>query len=410
MRLVIHLAAIGCALLGTLRAEVARVAITTPEPKVWTGQKLPLMVELRSRGSFSGSASFSLPKIPRTVMMKLESVVVSSKTLEGESWFIQTHEFALFSQQSGPLQIPEFPVRFGSREGFTDPVQEIDTMVPAITVEIERPPGSEDIGFLITTESLEVSETWDPQPGTTTAELGSIFKRSITQRADQMTGMALIPAPLDATDGIRVYPPKAETSDSTERGDFSGERRETITYLVEKPGTLTFPEIRYTWWNPEKEELESKLLPAVTVEVAAPPSPPAASDQRADWRWWLSLAVIAGLLAWKRAWLVGRIERQWRKWHPPERVARKALLKACRGNDARSASRAWFRWLAARPEDFIVSGELGEQITDLERSLYGPDPGGGWRGGALADAFRANLKAHQLTRGQDRHAMLPELN
>ena len=404
------LAVFGCAMLSIVHAEVSPVAVTAPAPKVWTGQKLPLVVELRSRGSFAGSASFSLPRIPRTVMVKLDSVVVSSEELEGESWFIQTHEFALFSQQSGPLEIPEFPVRFGSRDGFTDPVKEIDAKVPAISVEIQRPPGSEDIGFLITTDSLDVSESWDPQPGSTTAELGAVFKRTIIQRASQMTGMALIPAPLEATDGIRVYPPKAETSDKTERGEFSGERRDTITYLIEKPGTLTFPEIRYTWWNPKEQKLESKILPGVTIEVAAPPSPPSVSEKRNSWRWWLFAAALAGLLAWKRAPLVRIIKQLWQRWHPPESVARKALLRACHKNDPASANQAWLRWLDSCPEGFVASADLKQQTTALGRLLYGRDPGGSWSGNALADAFRTNLKALQPSRRRDRQADLPELN
>ena len=229
------------------RAEVAPVAIRIPEAKAWIGQRLPFYVELRARGSFAGAASFSLPEIPRTVILKVGNPVVSSQEIDGDSWFVQTHEFALFSQQSGTLQIPGFEVRFASRDGFTGPVKEQQAQVPAARIEIQRPPGSESIGFLVTTESLDLTENWEPQPQPQPGpvKVGAIFKRTIIQRAAQITGMALAAAPTDAPDGVRVYPGQPEVTDKTERGDFLGERRETITYQLQKPGSFELPELSY---------------------------------------------------------------------------------------------------------------------------------------------------------------------
>ncbi len=224
-----------------LHAGIEPVVIRVPEAKAWIGQRLPLYVELRARGSFAGAASFSLPEIPRTVIIKIGNPVVSSQQIDGESWFVQMHEFVLFSQQSGTVEIPAFEVRFGSHDGFTGPVIEQQAQVPGTSIEIQRPPGSESISFLITTESLDLSENWQPepqrQPGPVKA--GAIFKRTIVQRAAQMTGMALTATPTDAPDGVRVYPGQPEVTDKTERGDFLGERRETITYQLQKPGSLS---------------------------------------------------------------------------------------------------------------------------------------------------------------------------
>ena len=122
-----------------------------------TGQRMPFYVELRARGSFAGTASFAMPEILRTFILKVGNPVVSSQEIDGESWFVQTHEFALFSQQSGSVEIPEFEVRFGSRDSFTGPVKEQQAQVPAAYVEILSPPGSESVGFLVTTESLDLT-------------------------------------------------------------------------------------------------------------------------------------------------------------------------------------------------------------------------------------------------------------
>ena len=211
-------------------AEVAPVTAFAPDAKAWVGQRLPFYIELRAPGSFAGTASFDLPQLPRTLLLKIGEPVVSSQQLEGETWFVQTHEFALFSQEPGTLKVPAISVRFSRRKGFTGPASDVKAKTPSITVDIQRPPGSGKHGFLVTTGSFDVTERWDPKPGP--ANVGVIFKRTIVQRAQQLPGMALAPAPTNSPDGIRAYPGVAVTNDKLARGEFLGERRETITYLV----------------------------------------------------------------------------------------------------------------------------------------------------------------------------------
>ena len=107
-----------------------------------------------SSGSFGGAASFTIPQVPGTVIVKVGDPIVSSEQIEGESWFVQSHEFALFSQRDGSIEMPEFPVHFGTRKGFTGPVTEVDEKVPGFSIQIERPPRTDPNRFLITTESL----------------------------------------------------------------------------------------------------------------------------------------------------------------------------------------------------------------------------------------------------------------
>ncbi len=97
--------------------------------------------------------------------MKVGNLVVSSQDIDGRSKFVQNHEFALFSQKTGLLEVPAISVRFAGREGFTGPAVDVQAQVPGWKVEIRRPPG-----------------------------------------------------------GIDVYPGSARTHDQFERGDFLGER------------------------------------------------------------------------------------------------------------------------------------------------------------------------------------------
>jgi hypothetical protein len=378
---------IGCVMLvPSSVAEAMPVAVRLPETKAWVGQRVPFFVELRAAGSFAGSASFDLPEIPGAMVMKIGTPSVGSEEIEGQTWFVQSHEFALFSQKPGSLEFPAFPVRFSQREGFSGPASDVRTESPGFKITIQRPPGSENIPFLVTTESLDVTETWDPAPGS--AEFGAVFKRTIIQRAPQVPGMALVPAPTAAPEGIRVYPGSAETNDKLDRGDFLGERRETITYMMQKSGTLEIPELGYVWWNPKTKTLESKTLPAATFEIA--PQPAAQSETGNSRRihpGLLGVVLFMALLVWQKLRIANWLKQCWSTLNPPHRVAARNLIRACRRNDASAAATAWNTWQNTQDATFQPTSELRSAVVGLQRHLFGPMPGEPWQGTELACAL-----------------------
>jgi len=401
----------GCGVLAiAAQAEVDPVAVRVPEAKAWIGQRVPFYIELRAPGSFVGTASFDWPQLPGVLLIKIGNPVVGSQTIAGESWFVQTHEFALFSQKAGLLELPAFPVRFACREGFIGPAKDVEAQAPGAKIEIQRPPGSEPLGFLVTAESLEIAETWTPAPGP--SHVGALFKRAIVQRAPNVPGMALAPAPATAPAGIRIYPADAQTSDRLERGDFVGERRETIAYLLQKPGTFTLPAMAYVWWNPKTERLESKTLPGVTFEAAPAPAALAARKRpatRRAWPWLAAAAIIAGAALWHARRPCGR-GSQCRRWlNPPDRVAARKLLRACRRNDPAAAQGAWNIWRDMQDPRFQPSPDLNSAVLGLHRCLFGPAPSAEWAGGDLAGAFARNLAASRRSVPKPLSA-LPNLN
>ena len=251
---------------------------------------MTIYVELRKAGMRSAARTGAFEGTPYSschgaLLMKNGNPVTSSREIEGATWFVQTHESRCSRKEPAGSEIPAFPVSFSRREGFVGPATDVKAQTSPVELKIQRPPDTEQIGFLVTTESLDVTETWDMPPGP--AQIGAMFKRTIVQRAQSLPGMALAPAPT-APSGIKVYPGNPQTKDDLARGEFLGERRETITYLLQKPGSLTLPALSYVWWNPKTEKLQSTTLPAATFEVAAPPAaatPAAAVAVRRVWPW-----------------------------------------------------------------------------------------------------------------------------
>ena len=385
-------------------ADVAPVTVTLGKPSAWIGERVPVFVELRTTGSFSGSASFDLPAISGATFVKVGNPVVSSQTLDGQQWFLQRHEFALFSQQAGLLEIPSFLVRFSSREGISGPVQDMRLKTSPTQIDIKQPPGSENLGLLVTTEALTVSETWEPKPER--GKVGAIFKRTIVQRAEQVSGMALTPASMDAPVSVRVYRSAAEINDQMQRGDFIGERRETLNYLVTEAGSIELPALKFTWWNPTAETLESTQLPGISINVTAA----AGTVQTKSILGLLALLLFGFGLVWQRRQLTSWGCYGWKMLYPPQRVAAKKLLQACRQHDAASAEKAWLAWRNLQTIRFQPNAKLAAAVLDVQRHRYGIATESSWRGDELAAVFSeylANLKKQSTSLSAP---VLPVLN
>lgn len=389
--------------------------------EVWTGQRATLVVELRVQGRFDGDTAFSLPQVADTWIVGGDRPTVSSETVGGVEWFVQRHELSVFSQADGALEIPAFPVRYGAiAPGSIEGVRTTGD-VPAVTLKVKRPPGSADLGFLVTCEELAVAETWTPaldasSDGERSAgpiPAGTALRRVVTQRADQVAGMALAPVPPAAPDGVRVYPRGVVVDDDTQRGAFTGARTETLDYLFQRAGTYELPALRFSWWDPKAERIESTTLPAVTVDVTPAPVVAIAEDaedergSRGRWIAALATALALTLAAWI-GWTHHERLAAWRTHVAgtlglPGRRARRRLQRACRANDPHEAYAAW-NALARAPRN----EEEHDAVRDLERALYANDAPTAWNGRALLDALRARSPREHATR--EHTARLPRLN
>jgi hypothetical protein len=286
---------------------------------------------------------------------------------------------------------------------------------------------------VITTTDLQVKDQWTPQP--VKAKVGDAFTRTVTLTAEDIPGMAFPPLNIEKIDGLGVYHKQPRVNDQMQRGAFTGQRTETITYVCEKEGKFTLPGMNINWWNPKNEELKEIKLKPVTLEVAANPlleteDQPGAEQQSSESFPWkpasiaifvLAVAII-GLL-----WLLRSRKQQASSLEPSEADLFKQFHRATTSSDAAKTMQALMRWLdrsgltgASGRLDLLVlrtgDADLGRQVQALEAVLFSPGEinksAGSWSAGELYRAVkRARRKLGQadirLKAGEER---LPALN
>jgi hypothetical protein len=409
------LGACGAFLVGSVYGAepvLIRSNVTRPGP-VWVGQRVAITVELLTTTFFSGAPVFQLPTIPHAILMQIEDhPILRTEQIDDTTYTVQQHELALFGLRPGIYAIPAFTVRFSSAAGIGAPPVEHRLTTQPLQVEVRLPPGAEHLPGLISTRALRATQTWQPEPKKV-ARLGDAFTRTVTLTAPDVPGMVFPPLPLETVDGLAVYPQQPVVHDQVERGDFTGQRTQTVTYVCERPGSVTLPTLVIPWWDVEQQQLMQITLAALTLQVVAP----------GRWHpWWAvgGVVVLAVGVGWgKRRAILGA----WKRWQARHRESETGLFAqvqtACRAGDAVSAYNALLRWLdcthhgpgsATLADDLLThhpDADLRQPVEALQEAILRRDTN--WNGAALAAALHRMRQEHRRHGTPAGHVPLPAL-
>jgi hypothetical protein len=356
--------------------------LTTKED-VWVGQRVPMTVKILAPGfSISGVPAFEIPEISGLLVLKLPgSPQIGNETLDDVSYVTQIHEFALFSQRAGQIQIPPFPVRFASSAGYGQPVTSFTVKTESLRFTAKLPPGAENLKTLISTPQLSLKESWSPDLHT--AKVGDALTRTITFHAVDIPGMEFPPLTVGPIAGVGIYPGQPVVRDDSQKGSLNGERIERVTFVFEQPGTVTLPGEALTWFDLTTKTLRHETIPeraiAVTAAVSASSSPQNAATTR--WNpvsiWIVGLTVLIGTLAGVSCFLLKR-----RTIPVDQEAALFAVLKtACRADDHKQILRSltdWIDHISPHSEPVLIhqwaiqtgDRELMTLISQLESEFY----------------------------------------
>lgn len=401
----------------THAAEVVKAELQ--QKSAWTGQPVLMIVTLYSPGPFSGTASFSLPELPRTAILKESSPVVGSETIDGESWFTQRHELTIFTQQVGEIVLPPFEIRFSGKKTFTSDAEPMEGKTPELRFQSKRPPGTEQMNFVVAAEEIQFSQQWLPADPDSVAA-GDVIQRTVTRNAMGTVSMMLTPIEQPAISGIRIYQPDPVVSDNSNRGESTAKRVDTIKYQFQRGGTFELPGQEFIWWDTNADELKVATLPGLSVSMAAPAikadESPRATSQLPDPRLlrWFTLMVIAvsgaALIAWQ-------LLPKWQAYRSrPETIARQRLNSACASNDAAGAYAAMVAWKQAvgcdgfppTPNGISLQGEVDRLA---ERQFGEQTDDSPWSGESLWRSF--NQVRREMARSEPEtnvRPALPQLN
>lgn len=389
------------------------VSTEISQEKVWTGQAVSISVTLYAPGPFSGAASFDIPEVPLTVIASTGSPVVGSEDVDGETFYTQLHTFHVYTQQTGKVTIPSFPVRFEWKDFTSSEATPINGKTTEQTFECSRPPGTEGMGVVVAAEQFRVEQSWIPDD-VETFQPGDLIQRRIEINAVGTTAMMLPQSAFVEQEGIRIYSADPEVLDKTQRGETSAQRADTLKYQFEAPGTFQLPDLVFAWWDVGEGELRTETISGriVTVSgvsaVESTDSEEAVPTQRSN----RGLIMFLGIAV--AGWILrGRIRSGLNHLRSRGQTPEASVIKACRSNDPHAACSALLEWQRIRR---IPAGDTGCSALDYEtqklaKQLFAsPLESGRWNGEPLRVAFLQGQSELVSRRNRSSISELPALN
>jgi hypothetical protein len=332
-------------------AIILRTAVTPEE--VWVGQKALLHVDVLAKNGWAQLKKVGDAEVDGAYLLRLETQGTRlSETIEGDSYTGQRYEFMLFAQRDGKLTVPPVPVDVEVKTwGAGGGTRILRMWLPLVEFVTRTPPGAEGLSGLISTTDLTANQNWDPE--TEGPMVGDALKRTISLRANDVSGMAFAPMLHGKIENLGIYPGEPAVEDKFARGDLTGTRVETVTYVFEHAGDFQIPDVTLPWWDVDANELKHVVLPGLSLQVTGSPGTESEALQQADHQqntrllWSALLAILVAAVAVVR--FGDRLAGRWTAWRrarsEKEAMYFRRVRRSARSGDQNALLRDIMRWL-----------------------------------------------------------------
>jgi len=203
------------------------------------------------------------------VTLSPEAAVNFCRAVAGKTFSAQGRRYLIFPQVKGRYTVPSAKV--GVTYAMPDGKPSSPKILASVPTQFEArvPPGAEGAKYFLTTDRFQLRQSLDRK--LEGLKVGDSITRTVEMTAEGTVGSSLPPLKLEAPEGIRLYSGTPRVSEKAERGDVEATRTETATYVLEKEGHYTIPEIVILWWNPQTKGMNKARVPAVDLNVQGNP-------------------------------------------------------------------------------------------------------------------------------------------
>jgi hypothetical protein len=346
-----------------------------PDKNIVPGQQLNLFIEIATDKWFSGGTRIGRFEVEDAIVLQREKFAVNSTQKElGQSWTVQMWTLTVYPQRSGPFEIPAIPIRVSiAGKNLESIVGEIQTNPLSFTT--HKPQELDIADNWVATSRFEVRESFNKS--IEELKTGDALVRTINMSADDLPAMMLPGFAAEEIPGLAIYKKPPSVNDKVNRGDYTAERTEILTYVFEQVGDYELPPRTFYWWNTASETLESVILSGHSLsvtnlpgQVTIPDEEEAAAAPSIDIRAIVINAIMALAVLAIVAFIVRRVStliRQVKLRKPTqatEKQLRREFASACRNNDREKAVGLFYQWLDYYGDEHF-QGSIRAFLTQL---------------------------------------------
>lgn len=354
-------------------------------------------------------ASLTEPKLGNAIVEKLDEDKQFNTQISGVNYSVFERNYAIFPQQSGPLTIPPIELTaqivtggtprslFGSM--FNNQQRQTKrARSKSVSINVLPIPDTFTAPHWLAAENIQLQQTWSND--NLTIPVGEPLTRTISLRGEGVSASQLPDLVTDfSLADIKMYPDQPMLRDQKNQEGVIASRQQKIAIIPSKAGRYKIPAINIPWFNTKTHQIETAMIPAVTVIAVAPTNSvaadvvlqTAATSITADkgslpakhTRYWMWTAIFFAI-AWVATliWIV--VKRRNKKTSKDlntaaqsQSVSLKDLRKACVENNPQAAMQALLNWAEAQYAtrqlnelNLAIEDELQAEINRLNETLY----------------------------------------
>ncbi|WP_133139872.1 BatD family protein [Legionella genomosp. 1] len=363
---------------------------------------------------------FQAPQVDNALLVPLGDGKQYQATENGRLFSVVEQQYAIFPQKSGELTVT--PPVFSALV-YDQMPHKTKISADPLTLKVKSMPASFTGKEWLPANEVILNDQYDREP--VNIKQGDTLTRTVTLEVVGIPAQLLPSLDFSSKDSFSVYPEKAGEKNSYRQPYLVGTKTLKVTYLFNKAGKITIPELRLPWFNTVTQKNEVAVLAPRVIQVQATansadssvntpseeqdvavegPADTPSADKVTPASTWLAWGVAALFaLAWLLTLKLGRFNLPYFKSH--KGAGKKAVLKrlqsACLNNQPIEAQQALIEWASLHwPEKRVLSladiceqifdMNLKKQINDLSEALYHQQQKT-WQGSGLWQALQHHL-------------------
>lgn len=212
-------------------------------------------------------ASYQPPKVEDALMVPFGNERRYQVTQGGRNYVVEEQQFAIFPQKSGALKIQ--PPSFNALIYDIQP-NRISVEAKATPIQVQPIPANYQGKDWLPAKQITLSDSYDKN--TSSLPEGSTLVRTIRLDAVGVPAQLIPSLDFGNSDEFSIYPDKPTLSNAFKQDDLVGTSTITLSYLLNKPGKITIPALKLSWFNTTTGKEELTTLPELAIEVKAHPN------------------------------------------------------------------------------------------------------------------------------------------
>ncbi|MEP6389905.1 MAG: BatD family protein [Halioglobus sp.] len=236
-----------------------------PNANIVVGQKLALEITIATDRWFKGGTRIRLPEVPGLVILQTEQFASNaSEQREGGSWVVQRWSIDVYPRREGSFLIPNIDLEISVAGEGTDTIAGT-AQTESLTFSAAIPPGLTADDKWVAAPAFAVDQRFNRDLNALNP--GDALEQTIILSADDVMAMMLPDYAAPALEGLKAYPLPPQLNNSSNRGQTTAERVETVSYIAQAPGDFILPARDFHWWNTDTNELTLVSLLPTKVSV-----------------------------------------------------------------------------------------------------------------------------------------------